>query len=58
MRRNSNITYEGQPSETQTHKNAFITYEAGSMMEGGDCGGSRKVATDHNPSQLRRKKVV
>ena len=36
--------------ETQTHENAFITFEAEPAMEGGDCGGLRKVATHHNPS--------
>ena len=49
----SNIINEGKPFEKHTHSNAFITYEAESVMEGGDCGGSRKVATHHNPSQLR-----
>lgn len=36
--------------ETHTHKNAFITCEAEPVMKGGDCGGSRKVATYHKPS--------
>ena len=34
------------------------TFEAEPVVECGDCGGSRKVATYHNPSQLWRKKVV
>ena len=33
-----------------THKNAFLTNEAEPVVEGGDCGGSRKVAAYHNPS--------
>ena len=36
--------------ETQSHINAFITCEAESVMEGGERGGLRKVATYHNPS--------
>ena len=36
--------------EKHTQKNAFIAVEAESVMECGDCGGMRKVATDHNPS--------
>ena len=46
-----NIMTEGEIlCETQTHKNAFITFEAEAVMECGDCGGLRKVATYQNPS--------
>lgn len=34
------------------------TVETEPVVECGDCGGSRKVATYHNPSSLVRKKVV